>query len=222
MSNAKTQTRRILLWSPKTGKKEFSTSVSTWGELKTLLDQENIAYSGMKVIVGETKNTIETDEAVLPAGDFTLYFMVKKSKAGKRKRGEINRDIKSLIERDGEKAKAHFNAGGNYTRKPSDELEELINSYQSIPSQTAEVASGPGNEEDIEVAKVREIARKLEEEGDFSHIGDNFDKKLSNLVEKLKSLCDEAQEEASRELDEEAEHLEEEYNQIKGLFKDVK
>lgn len=60
----------------------IETNVTTLGELKPLLAQKGIDYSGMKMLVGETRNELSVDEATLPEGDFKLYLMPKKTKSG--------------------------------------------------------------------------------------------------------------------------------------------
>ena len=60
----------------------IETNVSTLGELKPLLRQREINYDGMKLLVGETKNELSQDEAILPEGDFKLYLMPAKTKSG--------------------------------------------------------------------------------------------------------------------------------------------
>jgi hypothetical protein len=58
------------------------TNVRTLGELKPILRQQEIDYSGMKMLVGETKNELNVDDAVLPEGDFKLYLVPQKTKSG--------------------------------------------------------------------------------------------------------------------------------------------
>lgn len=61
---------------------EIETNVSTLGELKPLLAERGINYSGMKIMVGETRNELSMDDAVLPNDDFKLYLMPQKTKSG--------------------------------------------------------------------------------------------------------------------------------------------
>lgn len=58
------------------------TAVTTLGELKPLLAAKGITYSGMKLLIGETRNELSMDESVLPEGDFKLYLMPEKTKSG--------------------------------------------------------------------------------------------------------------------------------------------
>lgn len=70
---------------------KVETNASTWGELKRDLSANNVEYSGMKAIIGETKTVLELENAVLPKGltiagevtdNFTLFLSPAKQKAG--------------------------------------------------------------------------------------------------------------------------------------------
>ena len=75
-------TRKIKIYTTAGMPGTIETNVSTLGELKPLLRQREINYDGMKLLVGETKNELSQDEAILPEGDFKLYLMPAKTKSG--------------------------------------------------------------------------------------------------------------------------------------------
>ena len=60
----------------------IETNVSTLGELKPILRQREINYDGMKMFVGDTRNELSVDEAILPEGDFKLYLFPSQTKSG--------------------------------------------------------------------------------------------------------------------------------------------
>jgi hypothetical protein len=62
--------------------KTFETSVGTWGELKATDGFSELYNSGLEAIVSTTKATLNRDEAVLPDGDFNIFLVAKKNKAG--------------------------------------------------------------------------------------------------------------------------------------------
>ena len=66
----------------------IETNVTTLAELKPLLSQRGIDYAGMKMLIGETRNELSQDEAILPEGDFKLYLMPVKTKSGGTGRNE--------------------------------------------------------------------------------------------------------------------------------------
>lgn len=75
-------TRKIKIYTTNGMPGTIETNVSTLGELKPILRQREVNYDGMKLLVGETKNELSEDEAVLPEGDFKLYLMPAKTKSG--------------------------------------------------------------------------------------------------------------------------------------------
>ena len=75
-------TRKIKIYTTNGMPGTIETNVSTLGELKPILRQREVNYDGMKLLVGETKNELSQDEAILPEGDFKLYLMPAKTKSG--------------------------------------------------------------------------------------------------------------------------------------------
>ena len=75
-------TRKIKIYTTNGMPGTIETNVSTLGELKPILRQREVNYEGMKLLIGETKNELSQDEAVLPEGDFKLYLMPAKTKSG--------------------------------------------------------------------------------------------------------------------------------------------
>lgn len=60
----------------------IETSAATWGELQSLLGEQGISYSGMKAVVGESQVTLESNAAILPDSNFTLFLLPQKVKSG--------------------------------------------------------------------------------------------------------------------------------------------
>ena len=75
-------TRKIKIYTTNGMPGTIETNVSTLEELKPILRQREVNYDGMKLLVGETKNELSQDEAILPEGDFKLYLMPAKTKSG--------------------------------------------------------------------------------------------------------------------------------------------
>lgn len=75
-------TRKIKIYTTNGMPGTIETNVSTLGELKPILRQREVNYEGMKLLIGETKNELSQDEAILPEGDFKLYLMPAKTKSG--------------------------------------------------------------------------------------------------------------------------------------------
>lgn len=74
--------RTIKVYSTVGASGEVVTNVETLRELKPILISKGIDIVGMKLVVGETRNELSIDEAVLPTGDFKLYLMPQRTKSG--------------------------------------------------------------------------------------------------------------------------------------------
>ena len=109
-------------------RQNVTTHVGTWGELQGVLSEYDIVYAGMRAIVGETQNTLESPDAILPDGDFTLFLTPGKVKSG------FNPDFASyeeLIDFIEERlhitgARDHFS---NYTKFSTDQLQMMVKSW---------------------------------------------------------------------------------------------
>ena len=63
---------------------EVVTAAANWGALQSALGaaQPSINYQGMKAIEGQTRVTFESNDAILPEGDFRLFLMPIRTKRG--------------------------------------------------------------------------------------------------------------------------------------------
>ena len=148
--------RKVLAISTSRGTVEIPTEATTWEQLKSDLSKNNVTYSGMKAVIGSTKQTLEHPDASLPEGDFELFLMPVKSKSGAGDRKVTYATIKELVTKDGDKAKEHFNSGGeNYTRKKTEELDRLIEAYTGAPTPTT--TTTPVKEEVAKKAKTTTV-----------------------------------------------------------------
>lgn len=79
--------REIKVLNPSTNEPvKINTDVTTWGELKPLLNDNGIVTTNMEGFVRQTKVTLKNNDAVLPQGDFILYLFPEKNKAGENGR----------------------------------------------------------------------------------------------------------------------------------------
>lgn len=60
----------------------IESNARTWGQLKEELSQNGINTDGMKGVTEETRNTLESSDAVLPEGEFTVHLFTAKIKSG--------------------------------------------------------------------------------------------------------------------------------------------
>lgn len=64
-------------------KTTIESSALNWGQLQTeLKEQKNITSNGMKVVIADTQNSLESPQAVLLDGPFSLLMMPQKVKSG--------------------------------------------------------------------------------------------------------------------------------------------
>ena len=127
-------TREIRIFSTKV-KKKFDTDVETWGQLKTILRENDISYSGMTAALSGSKLSLEHNDAILPTENFVLYLMPIKVKSGINidtfSYMDLRMSIQGIIESTGDTAKNFFNASKNYTRKTTEELRTLLKEWNA-------------------------------------------------------------------------------------------
>ena len=61
---------------------QIITIARTWGEFQVELREKNITFAGMKAIIGETRNELSSNQAILPDGNFNVFLLPKKTKSG--------------------------------------------------------------------------------------------------------------------------------------------
>jgi len=169
-------------------KTEISFSGSTWSELKKILDQKGFDTDHMKCVESTNRHSFEHKDAVVPRENFFLFMMPVKSKSGGLSRGEIYERIKTLIEKDGERARDFFTVNGqNYTRVSSADLEALLEKYS------------PGTKAKASVSKAEAISDVVKSVGKSVKNGDKVetlallqglttDEKIDLMVELLLGL----------------------------------
>jgi len=103
----------------------------TFGELKAQL--KDVKWDGMRVVERSTKNTLQMDDAVLPATDFVLFLVPEKVKSG----AKIDIDNSSYND-----LRSHIsmlnrvkNAGLSLDGKVDDLRSILKNYYGEVPAQ---------------------------------------------------------------------------------------
>jgi len=74
--------RTITVHSPQSAGDEqyIETDVQTWGDLKPLIT--NFSTNNIRAVVRDTRNSLESNQALLPEGEFTLFLYHKQVKSG--------------------------------------------------------------------------------------------------------------------------------------------
>jgi hypothetical protein len=116
----------------------FPSSAKTWGDLKNDMDDNGVSYDGMTAVERTSKNAFTVNESVLPEGDFLIYLMPEKTKSGVDAstwpHKQCKQFIQAAIEKYGDAALKHFNKGDNYTRKSTEKLRKLVNTFPGAVS----------------------------------------------------------------------------------------
>lgn len=121
--------RKVTIYST-TGKSSYviDSEAAIWSDLQRDLSRNGISYSGMKVIIGDTRLVVESPNSTLPDSDFTLFLMPVKTKSGADRKA-IMEQIKAIIARD-PGAKSHFSEGKlNMTQLSTDKLVRMLEVY---------------------------------------------------------------------------------------------
>lgn len=96
MSNIVKERNVIVLFTQASTREKFATSARTWGELQRMLKGD---VSNKRCVVRETKNTLESSEAVLPEGDFVIFAYPKESKAGAKAAKKAKKAAKKVAKK---------------------------------------------------------------------------------------------------------------------------
>ena len=140
-------TRKIKIYTTNGMPGTIETNVSTLGELKPLLRQREVNYDGMKLLVGETKNELSQDEAILPEGDFKLYLMPAKTKSGVDF-DEMDGNVENILDR------------VENIEEKLDKVLNLLSNPISTPSVVSQVSSLSA-EDQREIEEVRRLASEV-------------------------------------------------------------
>lgn len=182
-------TREIRIFSTKV-KKKFDTDVETWGQLKTILRENDISYSGMTAALSGSKLSLEHNDAILPTENFVLYLMPIKVKSGINidtfSYMDLRMSIQGIIESTGDTAKNFFNASKNYTRKTTEELRTLLKEWNArVPVKSSD---------NVELESIIDQLQKMP-----------FNKYIDHAIERLQQALTSWEDE---------DFLQEEYNEI--------
>lgn len=153
---------KITIFSTKGQKKSvIESSATTWGELKKELADANIPTWGMRAIIGENKNTLESSVAVLPVDfDFTLFLSPIKVKSGVNINSMNRKVLYAFIKEQRSSNTEAITFFSGYPSKSTDNLKKLVKKWLdkvAIVSTKQEMVSTDDKEvvlEAIEIIKV--------------------------------------------------------------------
>jgi hypothetical protein len=136
---------------------DINTEATTWKQLKQELSKVGVSTSGMKAVVGQSKVSLEHEDAQIPQQDFTLFMLPVQTKSGysipdaatieAMPYGMLRNLLKDIAAADGDAFKDFFNQGKNYTTKSTQELKDLLVAYGKNGSKAQAPAKTSGKEE---------------------------------------------------------------------------
>lgn len=132
---------------------EFQSEGNTWAEVKKELDELKIPYAGMKAVIGETKHTLESANAIMPAENFSLFLMPIKTKSGSvpaLDRKQLFAEMKKAVESGKANKEAFMIDGKNMTQLSTTTLQELWAKHCGNPvpvTAKKEVVTSPAKKE---------------------------------------------------------------------------
>ena len=137
--------RNIIVFDSQTSeRKEYNDITAlTFGELKNAIGQN---FDNKKVVVKETRVTLENNDASLPDGDITLYLFQKQSKHGSDDCESVARSVRKL--RKLVKEIHNMVVIGNSTISAKEETvkveEEVVSEIDTMASEAEEIRKSLG------------------------------------------------------------------------------
>lgn len=149
--------RKVTVLFTQTSTREVvETDARTWGELQRQMQGK---VSDKRIVVRETKNTLESSEALLPEKDFVLFAYPKESKAGAKAAKKSKKAAKKVAKKKPAKKVAKKTAKkaakGKVTASKGKKISKTVGAIAS--AKTAQVVE---KEEDL-FAEAREVKNTL-------------------------------------------------------------
>ena len=150
--------RNVVVASPAANQaKRITTDAKTWGELKSQSEVAALISGEVDAIVNPGRLTLGSDESVLPEGDFNLYLITKKNKAGMADYSGIGAAIEAAIN------KAVSVASENDVEDLKEALIETVAEHFDVSVyDLEEESSEEENEEDETLLAALEEARNMQ------------------------------------------------------------
>jgi hypothetical protein len=134
----------------------FESDATTYGQIKNQIDGSD----SMKVVVRETKVTLESDEAMLPEGDFTLFLFPGKVKSGWENEDDYNDDDYNDDDTSNEEILSAVSRLNAKVDRILSKIEELTYTLTLSPSDR-EQAMAKKREDDAKLEALAEEARNF-------------------------------------------------------------
>ncbi len=194
MSNLQ-KSRDVLVFSGMTSTSEvIKTTATTWEELqRDLLQKTQLSsFDKLKCVIGESKLTLESPNAQLPDGNFTLITMVKKTKSGFDCNEYSYRELRAAIKNaifEGDAEKTYFSIGRkNWTQLSTAEMIKKLNDLYN--KKTVEKPKKVKTKKSKKIKKSKKV-EKLEEKKKTDAIVElTIDEYLEGVVDIIRTVQD--------------------------------
>lgn len=189
--------RVITVFTSKGKKQKIETDVTTWGDLKPLVE-EHYDLSNLQPTENVNKTTLLHQDAALPEGNFVLFLRPVKTKSGGEFDNMSFKDLRANLT-DADKEALQETTGKNWTRVTKQDLIDQLNSRSSNTSESVV--------EEVQEETVSEDSNAIESVTNLQRI---------ELVKTtLQAICENSENE---EICERVELLEDEVAGIKDLI----
>lgn len=177
--------RTILVHSTKTrAEQEITTDVSTWGELKKLINPD-FNVGNAKCMVRENRTTLENAQAELPDGDFTLFVYPDKVKSGgARKKSDAYADLSDAKLRSSAKMKGLATNGVGHVLRSRLRAYDRRNDISGADApKTASASSKKTNKARTKPATKKVISTPEKKEGPTQEAGESVEERSADAAD---------------------------------------
>jgi hypothetical protein len=228
--------RVITVFTSKGKKQKITTDVTTWGNLKPLVE-EHYDLNNLQATENIGKTTLMHVEAALPASDFVLFLRPIKTKSGSGFDTMSFQDLRASLT-GADKAALQVTTGNNWTRVSKQNIIDQLNSRDSVSDVNDSSAMNPTNGDTVEeivtesgaeilvpvtnLSRIKQVAKLLKKICKTSTDPEVCERVevIQEDVAALKDLLqlDPAKEAAEKAEREEDERLNQEFNSLSGGF----
>ena len=173
--------RKIKIYSTRDGVKQVEVPQGeiTWGALKEILNENNISYSGFKVMENKNNSELVNDNSIIPAEAQMIALTPVKTKSGLNPETMSYKELRSKISElvnSSEVAKEHFNQNKNYTNKSTSLLRQLLTDWLADDTPQEVV------EENLTTMTKSDIVNAISNLPDYEENQECFDKAIDLLM----------------------------------------
>lgn len=201
-------------------KQKIETNVTTWGELKPLLEEAGYNLGSLAATESINRTDLANEGAKLPEGDFVVFLRPVKTKSGGKALADMSwKEMRDSLDDDAKGFLNGFISGKSWTQLKTDELRDGLTAYQK-KSGGSKKASETTNAEVTNVDRVASINSLLTEIKANSSSEEVFDR-VDALLEELEGLGFAVADEVTDPDAKETQELESQFGELAPGFSDA-